>query len=447
MKQRLCMITGVIISLGLNAQTINIGFTGNGASSTVESVVVENLTQCTSALLFGNDILQLTDAVGINDAGSIPNNSIKQYPNPFTDICIIEFAVPVSGKASLSIVDVNGKVVADNEVSLSQGSHKFTVSGLSSGLYFVRIRSEQFEYSTKILSLNNKKEIDGGNHCLVQESVYGNVNVVTAQNLRNTEAVVQMQYNSGDILKFTGMSGIYETVVTLVPVADQTLSFTFIQCTDINGNNYPVVQIGNQWWMAENLNAGTYANITTPQVSGTKFCMDINGQPDPTCPMGGLYEWENLMQGASACNGTGAPPSDECTTPVKGLCPNGWHIPSHYEWNTLGRSVADDPNSFPYDMNLGVYGVLEGGYLKETCASNWWSPNLAANNISGFTALPGGDTWDGVFEDYGQSAYFWTSSTSYAFLPWVYALNYSVSVVGRSAYVKENGFSCRCVKD
>jgi uncharacterized protein (TIGR02145 family) len=225
------------------------------------------------------------------------------------------------------------------------------------------------------------------------------------------------------------------------------VNFTFVDCTDDNGNHYSVVQIGSQWWMAENLNAGTYVPITTPQVSGTKFCMDINGQADPNCPMGGLYEFANLMQGSSPCNGTGGPPNDRCAVPIKGLCPTGWHIPSHYEWTTLERNAGSSPAAFPYDMStISLLGTDEGGNLKETCSTNWWTPNAGATNLSGFNGLPGGDTWNGVFEDYGQSGYFWTSSETF-YMAWVHALNYSLSVIGRSSYAEESGFNCRCVKD
>jgi uncharacterized protein (TIGR02145 family) len=163
--------------------------------------------------------------------------------------------------------------------------------------------------------------------------------------------------------------------------------------------------------------------------------------------MGGLYEWANLMQGSSPCNGSGAPPNDACTTPVKGLCPNGWHVPSHYEWTTLEKNSGSNPSAFPYNTStISLLGTDEGGNLKENCTTYWWAPNAGATNSTGFSGLPGGDTWNGVFEDFGQSAYFWTS-TETLFMSWVHALNYSLALVGRSNYAVESGFSCRCVKD
>ena len=441
----LFLITAIMFYGNIYAQYYQISFTGTGESSVVESVKIENLTQCTSIEINGDDVLHLVNVLGVNDYNQQKDKSLCIYPNPFDEICNIEFNTTVSGPVTLSLSDLNGKLIFQIQENIKQGKHYFMLSGLQKGIYVIEATTDRYSYSERILSNSDKN----GNPEIVYLGIVNkdNINTLYEFNNKQNSAIVQMQYNTGDVIKFTGKSGIYRTVYMLVPTSNQIVNFNFIDCTDASGNHYAVVKIGNQWWMAENLTVGTYVPITSPQVAGTKFCMDINGQDDPTCPMGGLYEWENLLSGATPCNGTGAPPNDKCTTPAKGLCPNGWHIPSHYEWTTLARNSGSSPGSFPYDMSIGVLGVDEGGNLKETCTTDWWSPNAGATNKTGFSGIPGGDTWDGIFEDFGQSAYFWTSTWSYSSLPWVYALNYSLPSVGRSLYVRENGFSCRCVKD
>ncbi len=440
------IILGVLSYSNIFAQTYQINFTATGESSTIDSVKVENQTQCTGIDIGGGDILHLVDVIGMDDVDSKRDKSLCIYPNPFNNSCQIEFDVPASGVVILTVSDMNGRIFTQLQKDLTVGKHSFDIRGLCKGVYFVQLTAETYTYKGKLISISAENGIPD---IVYQGSSFANESSKkqSYKDLKNTSSLVQMQYNAGDLLKLTAKSGIYRTVIMLVPTSNQTVNFNFINCTDANGNHYAVVKIGDQWWMAENLNVGTYAVITSPQVFGTKFCMDINGIANPSCPMGGLYEWENLMQGGTPCNGTGAPPADQCTAPIKGLCPDGWHIPSHYEWTTLARNAGSSPASFPYDMSVGVLGTDEGGNLKTTCTTDWWSPNAGATNITGFSGIPGGDTWQGVFEDFGQSAYFWTSTWSYASLPWVYALNYSISVVGRSLYVRENGFSCRCIKN
>ena len=73
------------------AQNYQISFAGAGASTTVDSVKIENLTQCTDTLISGSNILQLTGVVGINELSISADNSLSIYPNPMAGNCTIGF--------------------------------------------------------------------------------------------------------------------------------------------------------------------------------------------------------------------------------------------------------------------------------------------------------------------------------------------------------------------
>ncbi|MCX7696946.1 MAG: T9SS type A sorting domain-containing protein [Bacteroidales bacterium] len=436
----LAMIT-IFAHKWMLSQNYFIQFTADGESTIIDSVIVENISKCEKIKISGSDVLNLTSSLSNNDNNFLNYDQARCIPNPFDESCIVMINAYGQTKAIVNIIDASGKIIFSKNIILEKGSNALLIQSLPMGLYHLEVISGTMILRQKLISF-----------CLSSNTVNIQCNVVPdypdGNAVKHSSNIIQMLYHSGDIIKLTGISGgIYKTVKIIKPTSNEIVNFTFVKCQDNNGNSYSVIKIGNQWWMAENLNAGVYAPITSPQQSGTKFCMNINGVADPSCPMGGLYEWYNLMQGASGCNGSGPPPFDRCPVPVRGLCPEGWHIPSHFEWITLLRNISSNPNDFPYNMSTGVIGTVEGGMLKDNCSNYWWPPNAGATNISGFSALPGGDTWQGVFEDYGQSAYFWTSTAYLNYSPWVYALNYTVPLIGRSFYVPENGFSCRCVKD
>ena len=131
----------------------------------------------------------------------------------------------------------------------------------------------------------------------------------------------------------------------------------------------------------------------------------------------------------------------------RNIAPIGWHVPSDEEWKTLeiflgmSQTQADD---------VGWRGTHnEGGQLKEIGTSHWQSPNTAASNSSGFTALPGGyREYTGNFSSLGYYAVFWTSSevdTGYA---WLRSMNCIKSQISRNhGFNKKHGFSVRLIKD
>ena len=245
----------------------------------------------------------------------------------------------------------------------------------------------------------------------------------------------------------TACTSASSNIITTTTSACFTCGSPFTDARD--GKSYNTVLIGSQCWMAQNLNYGTYAAVTTPQVSGTKFCQNYSGVNDALCPIGGLYSWTNMMNGAASCNGTGAPPNDKCATNVQGLCPAGWHIPSHYEWTTLEKNAGSLPGSFPYNTTTtGWLGSGDGGNLKESGTTNWTSPNIGGTNNTGFTALPGGYSSGGSFSLVKLYAWFWTGTEYDATSSWLRALVNNDDKSYRDYFnPKTTSYSVRCLQD
>jgi len=118
--------------------------------------------------------------------------------------------------------------------------------------------------------------------------------------------------------------------------------------TDIDGNSYPVVKIGNQAWMAKNL-------AVTKAPDGTAITsFPYLGVEDSVKTYGRMYDWENARK----------------------ACPSGWHLPGDEEWTVLVDFLGGP--------------MVAGGKIKETGTKHWKEPNKGATNETGFTALPNG---------------------------------------------------------
>ncbi len=231
---------------------------------------------------------------------------------------------------------------------------------------------------------------------------------------------------------------ILETTVTTLEAKLKAFEEYVLQtygCTDIrDGNNYNVVKIGEQFWLAENLKY--LPNVVGPATGSTTepYCYVYNYNDTDVAAAkatseyatyGVLYNWPAAMNGAES--------SGENPSGVQGICPEGWHLPSYDEW-----------------MQLITYlgGMTEaGGKLKEVGTAHWNSPNEGANNETGFTALGGGyrDN-DGNFANIKDFGHWWTTTVSGT--PWFFRMNHSSGAVENYYYLGASpGFSVRCVKN
>lgn len=202
-----------------------------------------------------------------------------------------------------------------------------------------------------------------------------------------------------------------------------------------DSKTYATVLIGSQCWMAEYLNVGTRtagANEMSDDGSIEKYCYS---DTESNCTSdGAFYQWGEAMGYAASCNGTGAPPDDACASPVQGICPSGWHIPSHYEFTTLEREVCDSgtcATDFPYDETTEAWrGTDEGTQLKE-------------GGSSGFEALMAGYRYaSGSFTARGATAFIRSSSAA-----WIRYLIPYFTTVRRVQSDKLVGGSIRCIQD
>jgi uncharacterized protein (TIGR02145 family)/uncharacterized repeat protein (TIGR02543 family) len=239
-----------------------------------------------------------------------------------------------------------------------------------------------------------------------------------------------------------------ESFTYTMPAEDVTLTANFIEeqtsftCGDPlidtrDGQTYETVLIGDQCWMAENLNIGTRINGSSNQTNnGTieKYCYNNS---EANCDIyGGLYQWNEMM--------------GYTTTPgVQGICPEGWHLPTDAEWTALTTYISSQPeylcNSNTSYIAKALAATTNWNSSSSTCAVG---NNPSTNNATGFSGLPGGyRSTSGNFDYVGDVGIFWSSTESSTTYAWYRGLNYNDANVGRDNYTKGYGFSVRCLRD
>lgn len=219
--------------------------------------------------------------------------------------------------------------------------------------------------------------------------------------------------------------------------------------SDIDGNSYDAVQIGNQVWMAENLRTTRYADggiITEGTSTSTSTNTPLRYTPSTdVATYGYLYNWKAVMRNSSS--------SSVNPSGVQGVCPTGWHVPSDAEWSQM---IAYLSSHSEYVCNGSGDNIA-----KALASENGWpiyngdeyvcaiANNPSANNSTGFSAFPAGYYYGSTIGGFGIGAYFWSatgtgSSFNNAYLHCIEA--YNTNVVKREWHMYY-GLSVRCVRD
>ncbi len=227
--------------------------------------------------------------------------------------------------------------------------------------------------------------------------------------------------------------------------------------TDIDGNVYQTVIIGDQEWMAENLRVTRYSN----------------GDAIPT----GLSneEWEDTTDGAYAIydhhedNTDGINSSQDmveaygklynwyAVDDARGLCPTGWRVPTDDDWTELVDYVVAQGYPNEFDNPNGAGNAIkscrqvdhpDGGDCATMVHPRWdFHGTHSGFDEFGFSALPGGGRWvDGSFNNVGYYCYWWSSFEDDDTGVWFRLLDFDYGSVSRSYSSKGVGNSVRCVR-
>lgn len=205
--------------------------------------------------------------------------------------------------------------------------------------------------------------------------------------------------------------------------------------TDVEGNSYRTVKIGDQWWMAENLNVTSFnSGMKIEQIEDKE---EWKSTDKPAYSVYNNISGPGLLYNFHVINAT-----DE-------IAPEGWRVPTDEDWKKLEEYLG-----MPIDEldEINWRGTDQGDQLKikSTNTSGWISyDGVWGTNTTGFSAIGGScRVFNGEWgiPSTSHSGYWWTSTIHNGNGFYRY-LDYKKSGIFRYAAHPNYGFSIRCIKN
>jgi uncharacterized protein (TIGR02145 family) len=358
-------------------------------------------------------------------------------------------AQPPAFKYQTLVRDAGGTLIANQAVAFRISILKDNVSGTA-------VYTEDHSATTNNFGLANL-EIGNGTPVL---GTFGGIDLGAGDHYLK----ISLDITGGDVFVLMGTSQLLSVPYALVSGRANALTLTDpngnryditidsegnligFSCgtstvTDTDGNVYNTVLIGSQCWMKENLKTTTYSNGTpVPNVTDATAWSNLT--------TAGYVWYDNDMNWKDKY---GALYNWYATVNPNGLCPIGWHVPSHNEWTALTTLIGG--TSSPYGNKLKScrqVNSLLGGDCNTTVHPRWeyFSASIYGTDEYGFSSLPGGYRFiDGSFGNVGYFGHWWSTTEASWGSAWGRTLGYGYGYVAVGSYNKPNGFSVRCLRD
>ena len=381
-------LAGVTLNLYISPNVYNTTTSSNGSFSfTVTEVIEEQLPT----------------------GYAISNN----FPNPFNPKTRIDITLPNSGVVKIEVFNLLGESVTEAIENIMNAGTNFVdieLNGLPNGIYLLRIKIDEKYTVVKKVML-----IYGSQHLATDIASNTQLN----KNESNKSSLLDTPIDS--LVATSPFIG-GKTFINLPNIADDLLDLGDLvierYCPEAptvlyEGKLYKTVKIVDQCWLKENLDVGIMINrIQSASDNGVieKYCY---GDSITNCDKyGGLYQWKEAM---------------DWLLSDRGICPPDWHIPRHWEFDTLATLVGYNSNT------LKAIGQGIGGGQ--------------GTNTSGFSALLAGQRVSPGFF-FPNHAFFWSStlvSSTTSYIMYMYYYDSLLSIYEGGEV--EKGFSVRCLRD
>ncbi|MFZ4724628.1 MAG: FISUMP domain-containing protein [Paludibacter sp.] len=212
----------LLLSFGLKAQeSITLSF---NSTSILDSVKIDNLNNSTYKTLKGSYsfILQF-GATNLIENIELFGKPLA-YPNPFNQEVKFEFLSQYLSNVDFAVYDLSGKVVAQLNKNIDQGSHRFTFKPSKQGIYLVRISDKSSIYNAKIICT----EANTSTPAIEYDGLLS-TQICNQSKAKSTvvNTLTDLTAKSGDMLRFTGYSGIKINSIYDLVYSNKSYSFTF----------------------------------------------------------------------------------------------------------------------------------------------------------------------------------------------------------------------------
>lgn len=218
--------------------------------------------------------------------------------------------------------------------------------------------------------------------------------------------------------------------------------------TDYDGNVYTTTQLGSQCWMAQNLRVthfpdGRPLKLGSETSETEPYYYYPNGDQKYVAQYGLLYSWNTCLLGYQ--------PTENVPSGIQSICPDGWHLPSNFEWMNLEEFLGykdeyrcgTDVNNVAKAMaSVSEWTTGFGTQGPECCIID----DLSKNNASGMNVLPAGNFFN-TFDGFGVDAGFWTASDGSEITSPIHHFYYTNATVEINCTPKAAAYSVRCLKN
>ena len=360
----------------------------------------------------------------------------------------------------VEVVDLSGHPLATATAMPNEpGIYSFRVALSKNGVYLLSVKQAGKTTTTKLVNVGK-----GGGDALKLQNFTAEFGKAEAS---SEKAISSYPFELGDKMTFNGYaSGEVSKDIVYHPFGDDSIALVFgcpyqgdgLPCqntptvTDYDGNTYTTVKVGCQCWLKENLRTTHYADGTVISLGGdVASTTEPQYWSQPGCHLelqdrGYLYNWVAVMKDLPE---SGVP--DTTDTPVQGICPNGWHVPSRSDLNRMAFYLNDHTeylcNGVLYQSGKALASQTGWPYSYYTCTVGH---DTLANNATGFSLFSAGYCVGSSYDNAG--AFLWTSDYD-VYIPGslesAYALRLSSAQASMYSFVAGawTAMAVRCLRD